>query len=111
MTRQCKVYISGPISGNTNYIDSFEKAGKHLKNLGYLVVDPSVIDPPAQEGEMKSIESWQYYMREGIKRLMDCNRIYMLEGWENSEGAMLEQRIALQLGMPCLYEVEEGERV
>ena len=107
-----KIYISGPISGTTNYPQSFEKASEYLRNLGYDIVDPSTIDPPSHisKGDV-TFESWDYYMREGIKQLMDCDRIYMLEGWENSEGAMLEHRVALQLSMPCLYEVEDIERV
>ena len=104
-----KIYISGPISGTTNYPQSFKKASEYLRDLGNEVVDPTTIDPPS--GRQINGTTWDYYMREGIKLLMDCDRIYMLEGWENSEGASLEQRIALQLHMPCLYEVEDIERV
>jgi len=103
-----KVYISGPISGATAYRQSFKKAVEYLKHLGYDVVDPSIIDPPTKE---TIFESWDYYMREAIKLMMDCDRIYMLEGWEDSEGARLEQMIAIRLDMPCLYEVEDIERV
>ena len=103
-----KVYISGPISGSPTYPQSFEKAAEYLRHLGNEVVDPTTIDPPSEHTKGTT---WDYYMREGIKLLMDCDRIYMLEGWENSEGATLEQRIALQLRMPCLYEVEDIERV
>ena len=104
-----KVYISGPISGATSYPQSFEKAAQYLRHLGNEVVDPTTIDTPC--GRQIHGTTWNYYMREGIKLLMDCDRIYMLEGWENSEGARLEQLIALQLRMPCLYEVEDIERV
>ena len=105
-----KIYISGPITGDATYLESFKKAAKYLRHLGNEVVDPTTIDPPPKPiGNFQSI--WAYYMREGIKRLMDCDRIYMLEGWEDSEGARLEQTIALQLRMPCLYEVEDIERV
>ena len=104
-----KVYISGPISGSPTYPQSFEKAAEYLRDLGNEVVDPTTIDTPC--GRQIHGTTWNYYMREGIKLLMDCDRIYMLEGWENSEGARLEQLIALQLRMPCLYEVEDIERV
>ena len=107
-----KVYISGPISGATAYPQSFEKAAQYLRHLGNEVVDPTTIDPPSHLGKGDiTFESWDYYMREGIKLLMDCDRIYMLEGWENSEGARLENMIAKQLRMACLYEVEDIERV
>ena len=103
-----KVYISGPISGVAAYPQSFEKAVEYLRHLGNEVVDPTTIDPPSEHTKGTT---WDYYMREGIKLLMDCDRIYMLEGWEDSEGSTLEHLIALQLHMPCLYEVEDVERV
>ena len=107
-----KVYISGPISGSPTYASAFEKAAEYLRNLGDDIVDPSTIDPPSHisKGDV-TFESWDYYMREGIKQLMDCDRIYMLEGWEQSEGARFEHMIAKQLRMSCLYEVEDIERV
>ena len=103
-----KVYISGPISGATAYRQSFEKAVEYLKHLGYDVVDPSIIDPPNKD---TIFESWDYYMREAIKLMMDCDRIYMLEGWEESYGAKIEHMLAKELRMSCLYEVEDIERV
>ena len=42
---------------------------------------------------------------------MDCDRIYMLEGWEDSEGAKIEHMLAKELRMPCLYELEDIDRV
>jgi len=104
-----KVYISGPISGSTAFPQSFEKAAEYLRHLGNEVVDPTTIDSPA--GRQIQGTTWEYYMREGIKLLMGCDRIYMLEGWEDSEGATLEHMLALQLRMSCLYEVEDVERV
>ena len=110
MNKPSKIYISGPISNtDNNYPESFKRAAEYLRHLGYDIVDPTTIDPPPEPIRNQSI--WVYYMREGIKRLMDCDRIYMLEGWENSEGARLEQMIAKQLRMPCLYEVEDIHRV
>ena len=43
-------------------------------------------------------------MREGIKLLMDCDAIYMLEGYEHSRGAKLELQLADKLGMHIWYE-------
>jgi len=106
--KQLKIYISGPISGATNYPSSFKDAADYLRDLGYDIVDPSTIAAPSKDTKWTT---WDYYMREGIKRLMDCDRIYMLEGWEDSEGARLEQMIAKQLHLPCLYEVEDIQRV
>ena len=36
-----KVYISGKITGNENYLEEFSKAEKELKYCGYDVVNPA----------------------------------------------------------------------
>ena len=35
-----KVYISGKITGNANYIKEFENRAKQLKSLGYYPINP-----------------------------------------------------------------------
>lgn len=39
------------------------------------------------------------YIDAGLKQLMDCNAIYMLSGYENSKGAMLEKHYAEVAGL------------
>ena len=79
--------------------------------MGYVVVNPLDIPEKSFDGPDRDYKLWQYYMRESIKLLMDCDQIYMLEDWENSRGARLEQKIALELSMPRMYETEDIERV
>ncbi|HDG9216723.1 TPA: DUF4406 domain-containing protein, partial [Pseudomonas aeruginosa] len=42
---------------------------------------------------------WQTFMRDGIKRLMDCDILALLPGWERSRGANIERGLAITLGM------------
>ena len=95
-------YISGPISDNANYIDSFAKAEKYLLDRGYEAFNPTLIPkaPPLLDEE----EEWKYYMRVCIRELMGAETIYMLNGWEDSRGAKLEHIIAVELGMRIKYE-------
>nr|DAT99699.1 MAG TPA: deoxyribosyltransferase [Caudoviricetes sp.] len=99
-----KVYISGPITG----IDfgnrfAFSCARNALELCGYEAVDPS-------EVQLGDDATWADYMRADLKLLLDCDFIYMLEGWENSRGARLERELAENLGIEEIDLDQEYER-
>lgn len=99
-----KVYISGPITG----IDfgnrfAFSCARCALELCGYEVVDPS-------EVQLDDDASWADYMKADLKLLLDCDYIFMLEGWEDSKGARLERELAENLGIEEIDLDEECER-
>lgn len=100
-----KVYISGPITG----IDfgnrfAFMAARCGLELCGYEVVDPS-------EVKLDDDASWADYMRADLKLLLDCDFIFMLEGWEKSRGARIELALAKNLRIKEIDLDEESERV
>jgi len=92
------VYISGPIDGNPNYVEEFWNAWVILDNKGHNPVSPIDIGRELKR-KMGREPTWSEYMREDIKALMDCDGIYMLDGWEKSSGARLEEWIAFRLGI------------
>lgn len=99
-----KVYISGPITG----IDfgnrfAFLYALCALELCGYEAVDPSKV-------QLDDDATWADYMRADLKLLLDCDFIFMLEGWENSKGARLERELAENLGIEEIGLGEEYER-
>lgn len=99
-----KVYISGPITG----IDfgnrfAFSCARNALEMCGYEVVDPS-------EVKLDDEATWADYMRADLKLLLDCDHIYMLEGWEDSKGARIERELAENLGIEEIDLDQEYER-
>lgn len=99
-----KVYISGPITG----IDfgnrfAFSCARSALELCGYEVVDPS-------EVQLDDEATWTDYMRADLKLLLDCDFIYMLEGWEDSRGARLERELAKNLRIKEIDLDQECER-
>lgn len=50
-------------------------------------------------------ETW---LRGDLEILHRCDAIYMLRGWEQSEGAQEEHKLALREGKEIIYEVKEG---
>ena len=97
-----KIYISGKISGTdlTKTRARFVAAAKVTKRLGYEPVNPF-------ENGLSEHDSWEAHMLKDIIDLLQCNAIYMLQGWEDSKGARIEHYIATEIGMPIMYEIEQ----
>lgn len=88
-----KVYISGPVT-SLPYKEAkknFSIAQQKLEKKGYEVVNPLNIGLPL-------CDTWTNFMKADIKMLMDCDAIYMLAGWQGSQGAVIELNLAIQLG-------------
>lgn len=93
-----KIYISGPISGlplETVY-NNFTNAEVNLLENGYKVVNPF-------NNGLPTTATWEEHMRADLKLLLDCDAIYMLEGWEKSRGARIEYALAMDLKMDVQY--------
>ncbi|MDA3922743.1 MAG: DUF4406 domain-containing protein [Salinisphaera sp.] len=88
-----RVYLAGPMSGlpETNY-PAFNAEARRLRQLGYHVENPA--DTPDQE-------TWADYMRHALAKLVTCDMIALLPGYETSRGATIEHQIARDLGMPA----------
>lgn len=84
-----KVYISGPISGlpYEKVEKAFNEAEIRLKEQGYEVVNPLNNGLPTNA-------TWNEHMRADLKLLLDCDAIYLLKGYQNSKGAMIEYDLA-----------------
>lgn len=96
-----KIYISGKISG-TNLTETrkrFAAVAKAMKRIGVEPVNPL-------ENGLTEHDSWEAHLAKDIIDLLQCNAIYMLQGWEDSKGARIEYHIATKIGMPIMYEIE-----
>ena len=94
-----RIYISGPITGRpNNNKEAFTNAKELLLSHGFEVVNPHDLETLKPHDQM----SWNDYMRNDIKALMDCNLVAVLEDWHESTGARLEVELAHRLGMEVL---------
>lgn len=96
-----KVYISGAIAGHDiNERESvFNHAAEFLGLRGFEPVNPFDNGVPADA-------HWREHMRADIAMLLECDYIYMLQGWELSKGAKLELDVASSCGIKVLFESE-----
>lgn len=103
------VYVSGAIKGVPDFIEKFAEASAEVAEWA-TPVNPVEIGACAQTpcinpGELLDTgHTWQCYMRHDIERLVHCQGIYMMRGWEKSKGASEELRIAQMLGMDVYFQ-------
>lgn len=91
------IYISGPMSGIKDYnFPAFMAEAERLRRQGLNVCNPA--DHGVVEGA-----TWSDYLRYDLAQLMQCTRIHLLPGWENSKGAQFEVLVADKLGLEISY--------
>ncbi len=97
--QKTKIYISGKISQlpESEALELFEQAEKVCIEMGYEPVNPMKLNHDHDK-------SWEMYMREDIRGMMDCEAIYMLSNWSFSKGAAIEKKLAEDLGFKVIHE-------
>ncbi|WP_225784689.1 DUF4406 domain-containing protein [Xenophilus sp. Marseille-Q4582] len=95
-------YIAGPMTGlpELNF-PAFHARAAELRAAGFEVENPAEInaDPKAK---------WEDCMKADIARLVTCDAVLLLPGWEKSRGARLEAHIAQELGLQLVAYHLEG---
>ena len=107
-----RIYISFPISGydleerkqyaiqkEAELIDDFYNQRGVYKNQSFLqVITPFVVN----KNEKK--DSYARKMGNDIEALLECDAIYMCNGWQNSKGCMAEFEVARIYGKEIIIE-------
>lgn len=92
-----KIYIAGAITNNPFYKEQFAEAEKTLTAQGHQVINPTK-NPGT---------SYKDYIDTGLFELMKCDAIFLLDGWEKSDGANLEYVYAVTTGMDIYVSKEQ----
>lgn len=103
-----RIYISIPISGHDLEevkakardiserllcdVFGFKKARYRLDVITPFDVCPEPDKP------------YSYYMGKDIEALLECDAIYLCEGWQNSKGCMAEFEVARIYGKEIMFE-------
>lgn len=82
-------YVSGPITGVEDFKKNFDKAEAMLVAKGYAVINPTLL-PPGMK--------YESYIKICQSMVEEADTVYMLLGWEDSEGAKIEKAHAEKLG-------------
>jgi len=91
-----RCYIAGRMTGMPEFNrPAFNAAAAQLRTLGYHVENPAEIPPIPGD-------PWAAYMRLALTMMLKCDVVVLLPGWEGSKGATIEQRLAVDLGIPVI---------
>jgi len=97
------IYVSGPVTKNKNATEQFEEADKFLRKIGHIPLNPIRIDAP----HPLKMGKWLYYMRKSVELLMKSDALFLLDGWEKSDGARIEFDLCVKLGIPIYFNCDK----
>ena len=95
------IYISGAVTGTTDYKERFSKAASLLRSVGKIPLNPVKVN-----AQMPKETTYEQYMKLSLAMLDLCDEIYMLDGWDNSNGASLEFNYAKTMNKKIFFESE-----
>lgn len=103
-----RVYLSGKITGLEKevYTKTFARAEQHYLSAGYEVVNPVKIGEALLSLNPKA--KYEDFMIRDLEALSTCTHIALLEGWEDSKGALREKKEAEKLGLEIMQHKELG---
>ncbi|MEU7096038.1 DUF4406 domain-containing protein [Kitasatospora aureofaciens] len=92
------VYISGPMRGRPNFnYDLFNKTADAFRKSGLVVLNPAENFDGDQDRHLSE------YMKADIGMLLRASMIFLLPGWQDSEGSRLEYLIAKALDLEITF--------
>lgn len=94
-----RIYISGPVTGTTDYMERFAQAEKKIAAAGHEAVNPAKVI-----AQLPPSVTWEQCMQLSMVMLDMCDAVYLMEGWTNSKGAVKELKHAIRHGKMVLYE-------
>lgn len=102
------IYVSGKITGTSDYADRFSAVEDRLIAEGYEVLNPVRTGKWLERYLAPEKPTWVQYMKHAIAAMMQADYIYMMGGWNQSKGGWLEHFLARVLNYNIIYE-EQAE--
>ena len=82
-----KIYIAGPMTGKPNWnTEAFAKAEQWYSNKGHTVLNPAAHTPRVNPESI----THEQYMKIALAMVDAVDMVIMLDGWQDSKGALLE---------------------
>lgn len=118
-----KIYVAGPMRNKPEFnFPAFHAASKRLRAAGHKVFSPAERDEEVHgtdfskgtDGTIESIANTGFSLRRSLGDDLDwickhADGVYLLEGWENSKGALAEKATAEALGLEVMYEIPSND--
>jgi len=110
------IYVSGPMTPTLAFphmadnIDRLNRAGRTLFEQGYAIIVPAFMWFDEHKPYIDELKANKYGERYHAILALDlelvarCDAIYMLYGWETSNGAKTERAHAIERGIEVTYE-------
>ena len=106
-SNKIKIYIAGPMRGHDDdNFPAFYKAERLLESKGvYEVVNPARMDDEETpyEHDVYNVD-YKAELKRDIDEIFKIDAMYLLRGWEKSEGARVEHALAVYLGLSIQYQ-------
>ena len=95
-----RIYVSGRISGTRDYACRFAAAETRLLLRGHDAINPVKRTKKGKYADM---------IRADLRLIDECDAVYMLKDWMQSQGARLEHDYAAATGKEIIYEEDEKQ--
>lgn len=110
-----KCYLAGPMRGYDDYNRPvFFAAAEELRLAGWEVFSPAEKDVElgitAPPGGITDKPLRAFPIGDDLKWIAESDAVFLLRGWEDSEGAALETEVAIRLGIP-VYLYDDGTKI
>ncbi|MHA1747998.1 MAG: DUF4406 domain-containing protein [Promethearchaeota archaeon] len=100
-----KVYIAGKMTGLEDRNEKkFLEAEKELEKNGYTVMSPFHLHlgPPKN--------TWEDYLKCSLIMMLECDKVCVLDDWQDSPGAKLEVEVAKRVKMK-VFSIVDGKEI
>ena len=108
------IFISGPITGHSDYKEKFKAAEDQLRAAGYDFISPRALADLVSDPELLSHDA---YMELAFSLLQKADALLQLPGWRESPGACMEygyaramDKLILDYNMMAWPEVKDEDR-